>query len=127
MFPWLLALSGGLRFAKMKNDAAAKKAQMQAAAEQTRYSPWTGETGNAAFNQALQTKPMGDFLQGAAGDIAGHFAGQAAQEQAGLNRQAWMAANDPATGALQNFKLSGGASSTDSPWVDMFNSYSKRS
>lgn len=76
-----LVLSGGLGILGMANQNAQKKQQMLAAAEQTRYAPWTGQSGNGAFNDAMKIDPFGGMLKNVAGAGAGAMAQQSSDQK----------------------------------------------
>lgn len=104
MDPLTLGIMGGLNIFKGLLGASQKKKQMLAAAEQTRYSPWTGETGNAAFNAAAAQNPYGEMMGGLASSFATSMAQGAAADKAKLEKEA-VAASNPVNSALSNFKM----------------------
>lgn len=121
-----LIIGGGTKILSGISGAENKKKQMLAAAEQTRYSPWTGSNGNAAFNEAAKQNPFADTIQGLAGTAGSAFAQSAADDKFNLMKQAQLDAKSGGQmSALDSYKMPEqpkmfGGENQDNPW-DLMN------
>lgn len=120
-FTAMLIAQGGMALLGAGNSASQKKQQMLSAAAETRYAPWTGNSGTNAFNSAEKEDPTGDLVKQAANIAGNAFATSAANAKTTGLQNAQASVNPLSGGSMNQYFTN----QTQTPWYQALLASSK--